>query len=568
MSTTTVPPKAPRRTRPPKAPRAKHQQQPDGLDTIMTQHRQDRPVSSESEFRGMNPQDMASFFYQPERVIADPQFREAVLATIWPEVERPEWNKREERQTALLALASGLCQCLRTSKAMGVHLSKGHYKGRAKGRYAIEGYTYAIVESTVKALEATGWLAMHPGYCDREGDGSISSRVWPSDRFALFALELSCRGVCLGTVRKTQKTELVILKDTEKRLAEYSRSREGKRFRRTREVLELANHLNGTANVVNPNPRPLEEDYAGMSRAMGLLPEDSPSARVTGDMDIHNQEQTKEQHRMGHHGEEASGLTSRGNTPRDTWIAKTHRVYPSTILGSFSVISLFRSNLQSTSSHVDTELHAVFNNGSCEQGGRLYCAGPDSYQCLPHEERAGLLIDGEPVVELDYSSLHPAMLYADRGIQLEDDPYLSIVDGDDSLRGVAKKLVLVSLNNTSKRGTVEAVLKGWRDGEGAPEAVPGNEWRTLLNRLYDHMLEVHAHIADSFDKGLGLRLQNRDSAMVLDILDEVAVKRGIVCLPVHDSAIVQARHEDTLRQVMEDVYRKHNHGFSCKVARK
>jgi hypothetical protein len=56
----------------------------------------------------------------------------------------------------------------------------------------------------------------------------------------------------------------------------------------------------------------------------------------------------------------------------------------------------------------------VFNE-TFSRGGRLYCAG-ESYQNHPGYQRRELtsIIDGEahPLVEIDYSSLHPRMAYA------------------------------------------------------------------------------------------------------------------------------------------------------------
>jgi hypothetical protein len=62
-------------------------------------------------------------------------------------------------------------------------------------------------------------------------------------------------------------------------------------------------------------------------------------------------------------------------------------------------------------------LYRAFNNGSFDQGGRFY--GP-WWQRVPSERRKFITINWLPTRELDYSNLHPAMLYAMEGIQLED----------------------------------------------------------------------------------------------------------------------------------------------------
>lgn len=59
---------------------------------------------------------------------------------------------------------------------------------------------------------------------------------------------------------------------------------------------------------------------------------------------------------------------------------------------------------------INTVLHVyrVFNNSSFDQGGRFFRG---FWQYIRSEERPMIMIDGEPVVELDYASLHLAALY-------------------------------------------------------------------------------------------------------------------------------------------------------------
>ena len=73
------------------------------------------------------------------------------------------------------------------------------------------------------------------------------------------------------------------------------------------------------------------------------------------------------------------------------------------------------------------------------KGGRLY----GDYQNLPKCDRKRIQIDGEEVVELDYKSLHIAMLYALEGALLVGDPY--IVNGYSR---EAVKQVFIRLANT------------------------------------------------------------------------------------------------------------------------
>ncbi|HCS18031.1 MAG TPA: hypothetical protein DIW45_09945, partial [Erythrobacter sp.] len=61
-------------------------------------------------------------------------------------------------------------------------------------------------------------------------------------------------------------------------------------------------------------------------------------------------------------------------------------------------------------------------NLDLHRGGRFYTHGA-SWQNIKRELRKSVQINGEPVVELDYSTLHPALLYAEAGAPLPGDCY-------------------------------------------------------------------------------------------------------------------------------------------------
>ena len=66
------------------------------------------------------------------------------------------------------------------------------------------------------------------------------------------------------------------------------------------------------------------------------------------------------------------------------------------------------------------EIYRVFNNSSFELGGRFYGGW---WQNIPKKLRKRITIDGFNTVELDYSAIHPRMMYAQKGIKFEGDPY-------------------------------------------------------------------------------------------------------------------------------------------------
>ena len=68
----------------------------------------------------------------------------------------------------------------------------------------------------------------------------------------------------------------------------------------------------------------------------------------------------------------------------------------------------------------DRSLYRVFNSASFDKGGRFYGGW---WQIIPSSYRRKILINGKRTVELDFSSLHPSILYAKIGKELPTDAY-------------------------------------------------------------------------------------------------------------------------------------------------
>lgn len=186
-------------------------------------------------------------------------------------------------------------------------------------------------------------------------------------------------------------------------------------------------------------------------------------------------------------------------------------------------------------------LRRIFNRGSFELGGRFY-GGP--WIELPSEDRPALLIDGEEVVELDFSAFHPRLIYQLEGKPLPSDADPYAVQGweGEERRGWAKTAFQKIVN--SQPGA--RIYK--------PQDVPTSKigkggWQKLIADLTRN----HAEISGWLRSGRGLELQRIDSDMaewiMLAMLDQ-----GICCLTIHDNFIVPRSHEHHLRQAMMQGY--------------
>ena len=182
-----------------------------------------------------------------------------------------------------------------------------------------------------------------------------------------------------------------------------------------------------------------------------------------------------------------------------------------------------------------TSVTRIFSQGSFSKGGRYY----SQIQNLRSETRPYIYLNGEPTIEIDYSSFHPALLYATINKPIPDgDAY--VIEGFN--RDEVKTAFNVMLNRTGKVS---------RAYESVMEYVCDDEERA--KRLVTAILMKHHEIRDSFNTGAGLTLQRKDSDIVTKLLTYF-VDSNIPIITVHDSAIVPVRHVQSLKILMAEVY--------------
>jgi hypothetical protein len=210
-----------------------------------------------------------------------------------------------------------------------------------------------------------------------------------------------------------------------------------------------------------------------------------------------------------------------------------------------------------------------FTNGSFEDGGRFYGGW---WQDVPKEYRKFIQIQGKPTAELDYSTLHPTILYLKEGLKPPKDSY-DLHGWDREHRSIYKKTFNQLLNSKS------AMHKKSMWGSFAPEILKSDNapgWEHLsksdririnreefirltgrdYNNLIDAMLEKHQPIQHHFFTQAWTWLQRLDSDIAEMVMLKMVNEEDIPVLPLHDSFIVRATFKDVLSDVMEKSFKE------------
>lgn len=193
------------------------------------------------------------------------------------------------------------------------------------------------------------------------------------------------------------------------------------------------------------------------------------------------------------------------------------------------------------SDNVASPLVRIFNR-NFERGGRFYAQG-GGWQSMKKEARKRITIDGEPVVEIDYKTLHPAILYAQAGIPLPEDCYT--LDGWP--RPLVKLALLVLIN--AKNWAAARLAIANHDTMAAITTPGSPEAKEEAVRLIAAVKHPHSRIKWAFHSDQGAKLMRIDSDIAETVM-HLMLRQGVVVLPVHDSFLVPASKAEVLEECM------------------
>lgn len=201
----------------------------------------------------------------------------------------------------------------------------------------------------------------------------------------------------------------------------------------------------------------------------------------------------------------------------------------------------------------------IHNEGSPAYGGRLYDEG--TWTTMRKVNRKEVKIKGEETVTIDLSHLHPSLLYAKKGINIEGfDPYSGVeiftdpeliqkfkdyynIDHYDPIRNLVKLGLLIMINAKSEQEASYAIDKKISRNFAKGGTILENEmsfvglpWKCgaiIVPQIKEH----NKGIAEFFCTGISKELMRVDSDIILETLDRL-VDVGICSLPLHDSITV------------------------------
>jgi len=224
-------------------------------------------------------------------------------------------------------------------------------------------------------------------------------------------------------------------------------------------------------------------------------------------------------------------------------------------------------------------------------GGRWYNS-VGGIQTMDKTLRPFLQIDGEDLVELDFSAIHPNMLYEQLGVGLEKgfDPYgvdlwEEYVDSEaveqfklkhgivkyDPSRNLVKMAVMIGLNCKDLKQARQALSQHF--GRDTSKWGKPSEHKSKYFGMYEVdfmsvLLRVQSHnqlISDKFFRDVGVELQYLDSEILDNVIcDTLAIDE--ILLPWHDGLMVKKTIADQVKGFMFKAWLKQFGSINfCKV---
>lgn len=188
-----------------------------------------------------------------------------------------------------------------------------------------------------------------------------------------------------------------------------------------------------------------------------------------------------------------------------------------------------------------------------EHGGRWYTRG-NNYQNLSKEDRLGLLIDGEPVAEVDVRASHLTILIGRQGQPLpEGDPY----DGLGFPREIVKAWIVATFGSGAPATRWSPKVSGsLREAGISLKGIAAPKVAGAVLKRYPFMAKLPPLLGCVSEPRLcSLRLMNLEAEALTTSMHYLRVARNVLALPMHDSLIVPRRAVAMAEVALQQSYR-------------
>lgn len=206
--------------------------------------------------------------------------------------------------------------------------------------------------------------------------------------------------------------------------------------------------------------------------------------------------------------------------------------------------------------------------GDFDLGGRWYRSDVLAIKNKDSHARLDIKIDGEDVVEVDYSNLHiriVAALYGyDTFSSLPLDVYTGILEPEAPKvdRSIVKMAMCIMLNSESRQ-KARAALQSFINAIPKADKIGATMLNAtmVITALYERYKEFSDVLCK--DAKFGLALQNEDSNLS-DKIAALFVAENEPLLIVHDSYLTKKKNVDMLITSMGECFRR-KYGIDCPV---
>ena len=183
-----------------------------------------------------------------------------------------------------------------------------------------------------------------------------------------------------------------------------------------------------------------------------------------------------------------------------------------------------------------------FSGDDFDLGGRL---GGGEIMNMKKVKREGILLNGEPTVELDFSGFNTMSAYSFVGAEPPaGDPY----DIEGYARKGIKTLLCAMLYSKGERNSLPRGIRPW-----FPKLTDTFKsiWSAVLNK--HKRLEPLFNVNED-EVPIGFKLQRLESDVIIEVLMR-CMEAGIPAYPIHDCVVTGVSNQHTVKAIMKDVYR-------------